>query len=119
MEVDISTLGDLAKLRKRVRVPFLSLINGGDTPTRYPLDKVNFNIGRSAKCDLATRGLLAPGLAARIQRRNDGCYLLPALRGRVSVNGQRIWRPILLEDADDLRVRNLQMTFYYRPLGNG
>ena len=116
MEVDISTLGDLAKLRKRIRVPSVTLVNGDGSPTRYPLDKVNFTIGSSADCDLTTHGMLAPRLAARIQRRNDGCYLMPALRGKVLVNGHRIRRPVMLKDADDLKIRGLQMTFYFRPI---
>ena len=119
MEVDISSLGDLAKLRKRIKVPSVSLLNGGESPTRYALDKVNFTIGNSSECDLATPGWLAPRLAARIQRRNDGCYLFPGRRGRVSVNGHRIWSPVMLEDSDDLRVRGLMLKFFYRPIENG
>ncbi|MBT8430449.1 MAG: FHA domain-containing protein [Gammaproteobacteria bacterium] len=116
MEVDISSLGDLAKLRKRIRVPSVELFGDGDAPTRYALDKVNFVIGRSPECDLNTPGWLAPRLAARIQRRNDGCYLLPGRRGRVSVNGRRVWRPVMLNDADDLKVRGLQLKFFFRPI---
>lgn len=116
MEVDISSLGDLAKLRKRIRVPSLALFNGEDKPTPYALDTVNFTIGRSTDCDLATGGWLAPRLAARIQRRNDGCYLLPGFRGRVSVNGRRVRRPVLLKDADEFSVRDLNLKFYFRPI---
>jgi predicted component of type VI protein secretion system len=116
MEVDISSLGDLAKLRKRIRVPSVELLGEGNPPTRYALDKVNFAIGRSPECDLSTPGWLAPRLAARIQRRNDGCYLLPGRRGRVSVNGRRVWRPVILNDADDLKVRGLRLKFFFRPI---
>lgn len=119
MEVDISSLGDLAKLRTRTKVPSVSLIGRAGDQTRYALDKVNFMIGRSAQCDLKTGGWLAPRLAARIQRRNDGCYLLPGRRGRVSVNGCRVSSPVLLNDADDLRIRGLVLKFFLRPLEKG
>ena len=116
MEVDISSLGDLAKLRKRIKVPSVALIDSGEEQARYALDKVNFTLGRSPDCELKTPGWLAPKVAARIQRRNDGCYLLPARRGRVSVNGNRIWRPVMLNDADDLRVRGLRLRFFFRAI---
>lgn len=119
MEVDISSLGDLARLRRRIKVPSVSLIGRDGDQTRYALDKVNFSIGTSAQCDLKTGGWLAPKLAARIQRRNDGCYLLPGRRGRVSVNGHRVWSAILLNDADDLRVRGLALKFFLRPIEKG
>jgi predicted component of type VI protein secretion system len=119
MEVDISSLGDLAKLRRRIKVPSLALIGSGGDQTRYALDKVNFTIGASAQCDLKTGSWLAPRLAARIQRRNDGCYLLPGRRGRVSINGRRVSAPVLLNDADDLRIRGLALKFFLRPIDRG
>jgi predicted component of type VI protein secretion system len=118
MEVDISSLGDLAKLRKRIKVPSIVLIGEGGDQTRRALDTVNFTIGKSQDCDLNTPGWLAPRLAARIQRRNDGCYLLPGRRGRVSVNGTRVWAPILLNDTDRLKVRGLTLQFFFRPADN-
>jgi predicted component of type VI protein secretion system len=119
MEVDISSLGDLAKLRKRIKVPSVVLIGDGGDQTRYALDNVNFTIGKSKQCDLITPGWLAPRLAARIQRRNDGCYLLPGHRGRISVNGHRVWKPAPLNDNDEVRVRGLTLKFFYRPADNG
>lgn len=119
MEVDISSLGDLAKLRRRIKVPSVSLVDGSGDQADYSLDKVNFTIGRSAQCDVRTGGWLAPRLAARIQRRNDGCYLLPSRRGKVSVNGHRVWGPLLLNDSDELKVRGLMLKFFLRPIEKG
>lgn len=116
MEVDISSLGDLAKLRKRIRVPAVSVLDDAGNLKNYNLDKVNFRIGRSADCDLRTAGWLSPRVAACIQRRNDGCYLLPGWRGRVSVNGQRIVKPVILRDHDDLQVRGLTLRFCRLPV---
>ena len=117
MEVDISTLGDLARLRKRTRVPSLVLSDQLGDVTRISLDKVNFKIGKSDDCDLETPGWFAPRLAARIQRRHDGCYIQPGLRGRVTVNGRRVRRPLRLGDADELVVRGVSLTFFFRPIG--
>ncbi len=116
MEVDISTLGDLARLRRRTRVPSLVLSDQLGETSRFSLDKVNFKIGRSADCDLETPGWFAPRLAARIQRRHDGCYIQPGRRGRVSVNGRRVRRPVRLSDADELLVRGVSLTFFFRPI---
>ena len=114
MEVDISSLGDLARLRRRIRVPIVTIEDGSGA--RHSLDKVNFTIGRSHDCDLHTGTWWAPRVAASIQRRQDGCYLLPGRRGRVSVNGRRVWRAVLLEDGDHLRVRGLPLTFALQPI---
>jgi predicted component of type VI protein secretion system len=114
MEIDISSVGDLAKLRRRVKVPTLSVIDDAANLRCYTLDKVNFRIGKSTDCDIKVPGWLAPRLAACIQRRHDGCYLLPSRRGRVLVNGARISKPIVLHDDDDLRVRGLALKFMNR-----
>lgn len=116
MEVDISSRGDLAKLRRRVKVPVLSSVGDAQVVEHFALDKVNFKIGRSSDCDLKTPGWLAPRLAACIQRRQDGCYLLPGRRGRVLLNGRQVSGPVLLHDHDDLIVRGLSLHFHHRPI---
>jgi predicted component of type VI protein secretion system len=92
----------------------VTLDNGSGV--RHALDKVNFTIGRAPDCDLQVGGWWAPRVAASIQRRQDGCYLLPKPRGRVSLNGRRVWRAVLLEDGDHLRVRGLPLTFALQPI---
>lgn len=114
MEVDISSLGDLANLRRRIRVPEVRLDDGSGV--RYTLDKVNFTLGRSQDCDLRVGGWMAPGVAASIQRRHDGCYLMPRRRGRVSVNGSRVRQDVLLADGDRFCVRGLHLAFALRPV---
>jgi len=117
MEVDISSIGDLARLRRRIRIPAIALLDHGQEQTCLRLDKVNFTIGKSRDCDLQTRGWFSPRLAASIQRRNDGCYLMPARRGRVSVNGQRVRGQTMLQDGDRLQVHDLALTFSLQPVG--
>jgi hypothetical protein len=119
MELDISTLGDLAKLKRRVNVASVTLGNGSDAEFRYTLDKVNFLIGNARDSDIGVGGWLAPRVAARIQRRNDGFYLLPARRGRVRLNEQRISRACRLEDGDRLSVRGVALQFRFGPEDKG
>jgi predicted component of type VI protein secretion system len=119
MEVDIASLGDLVDLRRRVNVPSLALMGAQQMESSHPLDKVNFTIGKASNCDMHVPGWLAPRLAARIQRRTEGFYLIPGRRGKVSVNGTLVSQPVKLADDDDLRVRGLALKFYFRPMDDG
>ncbi|MGA7981290.1 MAG: FHA domain-containing protein [Chromatiaceae bacterium] len=115
MEVDISSLGDLAKLRKKVKVAFLLLIDAGREVRRCALDKVNFTIGKARECDVRIAGWFAPRLAATVQRRADGFFLIPGRRGKVSVDGVAVSEPVKLNDDSDLKVRGVALKFYFRP----
>lgn len=119
IEVDISTLGDLARLRRRTRIPYVFLTGDKNAQSRHVLDRVNFTIGGSRRCDIRTPGWLAPRTAARIQRRNDACYLQPQRRGRVFVNDHRVYEQVELNDGDEFEVRGLTLRFFLRPLDIG
>ena len=119
MELDISTLGDLAKLKRKVDTAAVMLHGSDATQHRYTLDKVNFSIGKARDSDVGIGGWLAPRVAARIQRRNDGFYLLPGRRGRVRLNDQRVARPVRLNDGDRFSVRGIALQFLLRPQGKG
>ena len=116
MEVDISSLGDLVKLRKKANVASLSLTDAEGGTRRHELDRGNFTIGKARECNIRVPGWLAPRLAALVQRRNDGFYLIPGRRGKVSINGAAVAEPVKLSDGDDLQVRGLKMKFCFRPL---
>jgi predicted component of type VI protein secretion system len=115
MEVDISSLGDLAKLRKKAKVAALALVDAGREVRRYALDKVNFTLGKGRECDLHISGWLAPRLAATVQRRADSFFLIPGRRGKVRVDGVAVWAPVKLTDDSDLDVRGVALKFYFRP----
>jgi len=115
MEVDISSLGDLAKLRKKAKVASLALIDTGREVRRYALDKVNFTIGKGRECDVRISGWLAPRLAATVQRRADNFFLIPSRRGKVWVDGVALSAPVKLPDDSDLEVRGVALKFYFRP----
>lgn len=115
MELDISSLGDLAKLKRRIKIASLTQQDGDGGEKRFTLDSVNFTVGKAYDCDIRITGLLAPRLAARIQRRNDGFYLYPGRRGKVALNGQRLSRQTRLNDGDRLSVRGIALQFQFRP----
>jgi predicted component of type VI protein secretion system len=115
MEVDISSLRDLATLRKRAKVASLAMIDAGREVHRYALDRVNFTIGKAQECDVRIAGWLAPRLAATVQRRADGFFLIPGRRGRVSVDGVAVSGPVKLNDDSALKVRGVALKFYFRP----
>jgi predicted component of type VI protein secretion system len=112
---DISSLGDLAELRKKAEVASLALFDAGREVRRYALDRVNFTIGKGRNCDVRLSGWLAPRLAATIQRRADSFVLIPVRRGKVSVDGIPVREPVKLTDDNNLKVRGVALKFYFRP----
>ncbi|WP_295454188.1 FHA domain-containing protein [uncultured Thiodictyon sp.] len=80
------------------------------------LEKINFTLGRGRYSDLRCGGWLAPRLAATIQRRQDGHYLIPAKRGRVRINGESSRDPVRLMDNSDLEIQGTALKYYYRPI---
>ena len=118
MEVDISDVQELLKLREKKKTAYVELVNAKGNPSRFLLKEQNFRIGRPKDCDIRTSGWLSFGLAAEIQRNTDGYHLLPQKRGRVMRNEEPLTRSVKLMDGDDLRVRNLSMRFFHRVINN-
>jgi predicted component of type VI protein secretion system len=53
-------------------------------------------------------------VAARIVRKEDGFYLIPEKRGKVRINGARVFMARRLRDGDRLGVRGLSMHFHHK-----
>jgi len=113
-EVAISDVQELLELRKQKKSAYLEILNTDHDRPRYLLKEVIFRIGRSKKCDLRSSGWFSPRVAAEIQRKEDGYYLVSRRAGRVFRNGEAITASIKLADGDSLRVRNLSMNFFHR-----
>lgn len=118
IEIDVSSVRQLMDLKVEQNTPFVEVGPGAENQ-RHILDKVNFTIGRARRSDIRLKGWFSPGLVATIQRRNDDFYLVPARRGQVYVNGREVVVTRRLEDNAELRVRGLQLKFYFRPLPVG
>lgn len=92
------------------------LVREGATE-RYVLDKLHFTLGRARSSDLRCGGWFAPGLAATIQRRRDGFYLVPTKRARVLVNDLAVQDAVRLANNDRLEVQGIALMYCVRPLG--
>jgi len=117
MLLDAAVVGDLLEMRKHPPTAYLEWTDG-HAHTRHILERVNFTIGKRADCDMRLSGWLTPGVAATIQRRGAGFYVIPGRRGRVSVNGEPVTLATKLEDGTEVQVRGRSLTFYLRPLAN-
>lgn len=114
MEVAISDLDELLKLREQKKTAYVELANNSEDKPKHLFKDDGIKIGRSKECDIRTSGWLSFGLAAEIQRQTDGYYLMPQRWGRVKRNGDAITNPTKLMDGDSLQVRNLSMRFFHR-----
>ncbi|AFL74718.1 FHA domain-containing protein [Thiocystis violascens] len=83
---------------------------------RLVLDTSTFTLGRARDSDIRCGGWFSPALAAKIERRLDGHYLVPAKRGRVMVNGLAIHDAVRLAENDRLNVQGVALRYYIRPL---
>jgi predicted component of type VI protein secretion system len=118
MEVDISDVQDLLKLRDQKKVAYLKKLTAKGTHTRVSIKGDNFSIGRSRESDLRTSGWFSPAVVAEIKRQTDGYYLVTHNNKNVLINGKPPEESTKLSDGDKLRVRNLFMTFYHRLINN-
>ena len=118
MEVKISDVQELLKLREKKKTAYVELLDAKGNQSRFLLQGQNFKIGRSKDCDIRTSRWLSLGLAAEIQRNTDGYHLLPQRWGRVTRNEEPLTQSVKLMDGDSLRVKNLSMKFFHRVINN-
>lgn len=114
MEVSMSDVQDLIKLREQKKSAYLEILNAKGTENRLLIKDVLFSIGRSRQSDLRTSGWFAPAIEAEIQRKPDGYYLVPGNRSLVLLNGEPTTDTNKLNDGDKLRIRNIFMSFFHR-----
>lgn len=118
MEVNISDVKELLKLREKKKTAYVELVDARGNQSRVVLKEKNLKIGRSKDCDIRTSGWLSFGLAAEIQRNTDGYHLLPQRWVRVMRNEARLTQAVKLMDGDSVRVNNLSMRFFHRMINN-
>lgn len=118
MEVNISDVQDLLKLREKKKTAYVELQDARGNQSRFIIQDENVKIGRSRECDIRTPGWLPFGLVAEIQRNTAGYHLLPKGWARVMINESPLKRPVKLMDGDSLRVNNLSMRFFHRTINS-
>jgi hypothetical protein len=69
-------------------------------------------IGTSDQAQIKIKGLLAPGLAAAISRRQEGYFLKAIKAGYPKVNGNPVQEQIFLENGALIEVASTNMVFY-------
>lgn len=110
-ETVLMKAADMASLRRKLeesRVAYITVVASG---VKILLEKKDFTLGRRRNSDLRCGGWFAPKLAATIQQRQDGHYLIPARPGRVFVNGEYPRDPVRLVDNSDLKVQGISLKY--------
>jgi len=75
-----------------------------------------FSHWSARNCHIRTPGWFAPGVAATVQQRSDGYYLIPGKRDQVQVNSKPVTAAVKLQDNDSLAVRGLTLRYNFRPI---
>ena len=114
-EFHIADSSDLAYLRRDHRVPHVT-DQSTDPYKPIPLENAHFNIGNSKSCDIRLKGWFKPKVAARIQKRSNGYYLLRTGRGKILVNDKPVKLETALKDDDNLLIHGRHLKFYNRVL---
>ena len=115
IQADGLSIKELSRRIKNPPVAQLVIRSAKGKKEHHVLKNPEWTIGRSADCDTRTGGWLAPKIAARVQQRPEGYFLIPE-RGRVYLNDQPIIEAQKLQDGDRFSVGDLSFKFYFRPL---
>ncbi|WP_456380855.1 FHA domain-containing protein [Thiolapillus sp.] len=114
VEIAISDINALKKLRKRSKTAYLVQVRNGLQTDSYRLSDIRFTIGRSSDCNIRTGGWFAPKTAATLVRQHNVFHLLPHKRGKVKINGQPAKGESALKPGDHISVRGTEYIFQYK-----
>lgn len=114
VEVTISDINALKKLRKRNKTAYLVQIKNGRQADSYKLSDIYFTIGRSSSSNIRSRGWFAPKTAATLVRQHNAYHLLPHKRGKVKINGRPAKEESTLTSGDHISVRGTEYVFQYK-----
>ncbi|WP_456416359.1 FHA domain-containing protein [Thiolapillus sp.] len=118
VEIAISDINALKKLRKRNKTAYLVQIRNGRQGDSYRLSDIRFTIGRSPSSNIRTGGWFAPKTAATLIRQHNVFHLLPHKRGKVKINGKPAKGESALKPGDHISIRGTEYVFQYKT-GNG
>lgn len=114
VEIAISDVNALKKLRKRYKTAYLVQIKDGRQSDSYKLSDIHFTIGRSRNSHIRTGGWFAPKTAATLVRQHNAYHLLPHSRGKVKINGKPAKEESALTSGDHISVRGTEYVFQYK-----
>jgi pSer/pThr/pTyr-binding forkhead associated (FHA) protein len=92
------------------RIGSIRVVSGNTGQSEYLLAAVTTMIGKADSAQIKLKGWFKPKIAAAIARKGDGFTISP-MRGKVSVNGERISARRDLASGDLIEVSGLTLEF--------
>ena len=113
VEIAISDVNALKKLRKRKKLGQLTSTEPGRQAEQYVLDDIHCSLGRARDADIRVGGWFAPKTAAVVVRQYNVYHLIPQKRGKIKINGLPITAESVLKPGDFISVRGKEYLFQY------
>jgi predicted component of type VI protein secretion system len=99
-----------AILTPRARIGTLKVIDGNTGQSEYVLAAETTTIGKAVTAQIRLKGWFKPEIAAAIAR-HGGAFTITPMRGRLSVNGERVSNRRDLASGDRIEVSGLTLEF--------
>ncbi len=113
VEIAISDVNALKKLRKRKKLGQLIHLDQGRQTDRHVLRDIHCSLGRARDADIRIGGWFAPKTAAIIVRQHNAYHLIPQKRGKVKINGLPVTTESVLKPGDHISIRGKDYLFQY------
>ncbi|MBV1907657.1 MAG: FHA domain-containing protein [Pseudomonadales bacterium] len=108
--VSTSTLN---RMGQATRPAYLTVSQPSQASWICRLDKSSVSIGRKRSCNIRVGGWFAPREAARVDRRDDGFYLV-VCASNVKVNGKPVRDTLRLKEGHRIQIDSLRGVFHER-----
>ena len=102
----------LSSMGQNVRPAFVTLSQAGRSSWVVRLENSSTSIGR--KGDIRVGGMLAPAQIAKIERREDGFYLVADKPALVTLGGEALIEPRRLREGERFQVKDMIGVFHER-----
>lgn len=112
--VSLASERQLENLRNKTRQSYLTYVGKDGKDVKHIIKAAQLSFGKAKTADIRLSGWFAPGQAATLERQGSSFMLIPAPRGNVIVNGEKISAPIEIKDGMGFLVRNQQFKFFNR-----
>lgn len=113
VEIAISDVNALKKLRKRKKLGQLIHLDQGRQANQHILRDIHCSLGRARDADIRIGGWFAPKTAAVIVRQHNAYHLIPQKRGKVKINGRPVTTESVLKPGDHISIRDRDYLFQY------
>lgn len=104
----------LDNLRQKTKQCYVTFKDKSGVVQKLMIKKPRTVIGKARDADIKNTGWFAPAVAAMIERQGSSYELVPAKRGNVIFQSQRISQPAKLIDGSGFIVRDMEFKFFNR-----